>query len=108
MDTLPQRPSAAEPRGAVVVWDLVEFSCWLPVEHKIADPAAGRRILRDAAKALGLPREVWGSRDNAAGRAAARSLQGAGLLRGMTFPSFFGAAFRASISRMRTAAASAV
>ncbi|MEU3788090.1 asparagine synthase-related protein [Streptomyces sp900129855] len=26
-------------------------------------PAQGKRILRDAAKALGLPREVWASRD---------------------------------------------
>ncbi|MEU8543032.1 asparagine synthase-related protein [Streptomyces sp. NPDC048717] len=29
----------------------------------ITDPAQGKRILRDAAKALGLPREVWASRD---------------------------------------------
>ncbi|MFE9399972.1 asparagine synthase-related protein [Streptomyces flavidovirens] len=35
----------------------------MPVEHKITDPAEGKRLLRDAAKALGLPRDVWGSRD---------------------------------------------
>lgn len=43
--------------------DLIEFSYRLPAEHKISDPAQGKRILRDAAKALGLPREVWASRD---------------------------------------------
>ncbi|MEU6973594.1 asparagine synthase-related protein [Kitasatospora aureofaciens] len=54
---------ALERRSPFLARDLVEFSYRLPVEHKIADPAAGKRILRDAAKALGLPPEVWGSRD---------------------------------------------
>ncbi|MGW8333130.1 asparagine synthase-related protein, partial [Streptomyces sp. NPDC055897] len=31
--------------------------------HKIEHPAEGKRILRDAAEGLGLPRDVWGSRD---------------------------------------------
>ncbi|MFE7843173.1 asparagine synthase-related protein [Streptomyces sp. NPDC057474] len=35
----------------------------LPSEYKTCHPAEGKRILRDAAKALCLPREVWGSRD---------------------------------------------
>ncbi|MCH0540374.1 hypothetical protein I3F58_12500 [Streptomyces sp. MUM 203J] len=34
-----------------------------PAEYKITDPAQGERILRDAAKALGLPHEIWASRD---------------------------------------------
>ncbi|MET8679300.1 asparagine synthase-related protein [Streptomyces sp. NPDC004647] len=54
---------ALERRSPYLARELVELSYRLPVEHKIADPAAGKRILRDAAKALGLPREVWGSRD---------------------------------------------
>ncbi|MER5863380.1 asparagine synthase-related protein [Kitasatospora sp. NPDC002040] len=54
---------ALERRSPFLARDLVEFSYRLPVEHKITDPAAGKRILRDAAKALGLPPEVWGSRD---------------------------------------------
>ncbi|MFG3227610.1 asparagine synthetase B family protein [Kitasatospora sp. NPDC048194] len=54
---------ALERRSPYLARDLVEFSYRLPIEHKISDPAAGKRILRDAAKALGLPREVWGSRD---------------------------------------------
>lgn len=54
---------ALERRSPYLARDLVEFSYRLPVEHKISDPAAGKRILRDAAKALGLPREVWDSRD---------------------------------------------
>lgn len=54
---------ALERRSPYLARDLVELSYRLPVEHKIADPASGKRILRDAAKALGLPLEVWGSRD---------------------------------------------
>jgi asparagine synthase (glutamine-hydrolysing) len=54
---------ALERRSPFLARDLVEFSYRLPVEFKIADPAAGKRILRDAAKALGLPPEVWDSRD---------------------------------------------
>ncbi|MED7954647.1 asparagine synthetase B family protein [Streptomyces sp. BE303] len=54
---------ALERRSPFLARDLVEFCYRLPVEHKIGDPAAGKRILRDAAKALGLPPEVWGSRD---------------------------------------------
>ncbi len=52
-----------ERRSPFLARDLVEFCYRLPVEHKIGEPAAGKRILRDAAKALGLPREVWDSRD---------------------------------------------
>ncbi|MER6046615.1 asparagine synthase C-terminal domain-containing protein [Streptomyces sp. NPDC001793] len=54
---------ALERRSPYLARDLVELSYRLPVEHKITDPAQGKRILRDAAKALGLPREVWASRD---------------------------------------------
>ncbi|MGV9270714.1 asparagine synthetase B family protein [Kitasatospora sp. NPDC003701] len=54
---------ALERRSPFLARDLIEFCYRLPVEFKIGDPAAGKRILRDAAKALGLPREVWGSRD---------------------------------------------
>ncbi|WP_405890452.1 asparagine synthase-related protein [Streptomyces sp. NBC_00133] len=54
---------ALERRSPYLARKLVELSYRLPVECKIADPAAGKRILRDAAKALGLPSEVWGSRD---------------------------------------------
>ncbi|MFI2346194.1 asparagine synthase-related protein [Streptomyces sp. NPDC019443] len=52
-----------ERRSPYLARELVELSYRLPVQHKIADPVSGKRILRDAAKALGLPREVWGSRD---------------------------------------------
>ncbi|NDZ58326.1 asparagine synthase [Streptomyces anulatus] len=54
---------ALERRSPYLARDLVEFSYRLPVDHKITDPAQGKRILRDAAKALGLPKEVWASRD---------------------------------------------
>ncbi|MFD4338379.1 asparagine synthetase B family protein [Streptomyces anulatus] len=54
---------ALERRSPFLARDLVELSYRLPVDHKIAHPAEGKRILRDAARALGLPREVWGSRD---------------------------------------------
>ncbi len=54
---------ALERRSPYLARELVELSYRLPVKHKITDPAEGKRILRDAAKALGLPREVWGSRD---------------------------------------------
>ncbi|MER5460333.1 asparagine synthetase B [Streptomyces sp. NPDC002668] len=54
---------ALERRSPYLARELVELSYRLPPEHKITDPAEGKRILRDAAKALGLPREVWGSRD---------------------------------------------
>ncbi|GGZ20992.1 asparagine synthetase B [Streptomyces inusitatus] len=54
---------ALERRSPYLARDLVEFSYRLPVEYKITDPAQGKRILRDAARALGLPREIWASRD---------------------------------------------
>ncbi|WP_406269539.1 asparagine synthetase B [Streptomyces sp. NBC_00191] len=54
---------ALERRSPYLARELVELSYRLPAEHKITDPAQGKRILRDAAKALGLPREVWGNRD---------------------------------------------
>ncbi|MFE7834729.1 asparagine synthetase B family protein [Streptomyces sp. NPDC057474] len=54
---------ALERRSPYLARELVELSYRLPAEHKICHPAEGKRILRDAAKALGLPREVWGSRD---------------------------------------------
>ncbi|MEU5561290.1 asparagine synthetase B [Streptomyces globisporus] len=54
---------AIERRSPFLARDLVELSYRLPQGHKICHPAEGKRILRDAAKALGLPREVWGSRD---------------------------------------------
>ncbi|MFE3547392.1 asparagine synthase-related protein [Streptomyces kronopolitis] len=54
---------ALERRSPFLARDLVELSYRLPVEYKIEHPAEGKRILRDAAEALGLPREVWGSRD---------------------------------------------
>lgn len=54
---------ALERRSPFLARDLVEFCYRLPVEHKTAGPTAGKRILRDAAKALGLPKEIWGSPD---------------------------------------------
>ncbi|MFF1716556.1 asparagine synthetase B family protein [Streptomyces sp. NPDC058268] len=54
---------ALERRSPYLARELVELSYRLPQEYKICHPAEGKRILRDAAKALGLPREVWGSRD---------------------------------------------
>ncbi|HEY8986629.1 MAG TPA: asparagine synthetase B [Streptomyces sp.] len=54
---------ALERRSPYLARALVELSYGLPVQHKIAYPAAGKRILRDAARALGLPPEVWASRD---------------------------------------------
>lgn len=54
---------ALERRSPYLARELVELSYRLPAEYKIAHPAEGKRILRDAAKALGLPREVWDSRD---------------------------------------------
>ncbi|MEU9290263.1 asparagine synthase-related protein [Streptomyces sp. NPDC048275] len=54
---------ALERRSPFLARELVELSYRLPVGHKIEHPAEGKRILRDAAKALGLPREVWGRRD---------------------------------------------
>lgn len=54
---------ALERRSPFLARELVELSYRLPVDHKIDHPAEGKRVLRDAAKALGLPREVWGSRD---------------------------------------------
>ncbi|CAM5552211.1 asparagine synthetase B family protein [Streptomyces chartreusis] len=54
---------ALERRSPYLARDLVELSYRLPADHKISHPAAGKRILREAARTLGLPREVWGSRD---------------------------------------------
>lgn len=54
---------ALERRSPYLARDLVELCYRLPVEHKITDPARGKRILRDAARVLGLPREVWAGRD---------------------------------------------
>lgn len=54
---------ALERRSPYLARELVELSYRLPAEHKISGPTTGKRILRDAAKALGLPREVWDSRD---------------------------------------------
>ncbi|MFF3380378.1 asparagine synthetase B family protein [Streptomyces sp. NPDC002680] len=54
---------ALERRSPYLARELVELSYRLPAEYKICHSAEGKRILRDAAKALGLPREVWGSRD---------------------------------------------
>ncbi|MFE9836700.1 asparagine synthase-related protein [Streptomyces sp. NPDC005551] len=56
---------ALERRSPYLARDLIEVSYRLPAEHKISDPAQGKRILRDAAKALGLPREVWARRGQA-------------------------------------------
>lgn len=54
---------ALERRSPYLARGLVELSYRLPASYKITDPAQGKRILRDAAKSLGLPREVWASRD---------------------------------------------
>ncbi|MGW0583241.1 asparagine synthetase B family protein [Streptomyces sp. NPDC002920] len=54
---------ALERRSPYLARELAELSYRLPAEHKISGPTTGKRILRDAAKALGLPREVWDSRD---------------------------------------------
>ncbi|MGF1431117.1 asparagine synthetase B family protein [Kitasatospora sp. LaBMicrA B282] len=52
-----------ERRSPYLARDLVEFAYRLPAAFKIEHPAAGKRILRDAARSLGLPREIWGSAD---------------------------------------------
>ncbi|GGO86786.1 asparagine synthetase B [Wenjunlia tyrosinilytica] len=54
---------ALERRSPYLARELVELSYRLPVRYKIADPVAGKRILRDTARTLGLPSAVWGSRD---------------------------------------------
>ncbi|MEU1129512.1 asparagine synthase-related protein [Streptomyces sp. NPDC005900] len=54
---------ALERRSPYLARELVELSYRLPSAYKIGRPAEGKRILRDAAGALGLPREIWGSRD---------------------------------------------
>ncbi|GGU99831.1 asparagine synthetase B family protein [Streptomyces spectabilis] len=54
---------ALERRSPYLARDVVELSYRLPEQYKIRHPAQGKRILRDVAKALGLPREVWDSRD---------------------------------------------
>lgn len=52
-----------ERRSPYLAREIVELAYRLPAAHKITDPAAGKRVMRDAARALGLPREVWASRD---------------------------------------------
>ncbi|WP_059009369.1 asparagine synthetase B family protein [Streptomyces specialis] len=52
---------ALERRSPYLARDLVELSYRLPTDHKIIRPGGGKRILRDAARALGLPREIWAS-----------------------------------------------
>ncbi|WP_436775758.1 asparagine synthetase B family protein [Yinghuangia sp. YIM S09857] len=52
-----------ERRSPYLARDLVELAWSLPVGHKIAEPGVGKRILRDAARTLGLPRAVWDNRD---------------------------------------------
>ncbi|MGW4250027.1 asparagine synthetase B family protein [Streptomyces californicus] len=54
---------ALERRSPYLARDLVELSYRLPVEHKTTGPVGGKRILRDAAKAMGLPRDIWAGRD---------------------------------------------
>ena len=54
---------ALERRSPYLARDLVELCYRLPAEHKISEPAAGKRILRDAARALGLPPQIWASTD---------------------------------------------
>lgn len=54
---------ALERRSPYLARALVELSYRLPVEYKIAEPTWGKRVLRDIAKAFGLPPAVWGTRD---------------------------------------------
>ncbi|MDQ1031549.1 asparagine synthase (glutamine-hydrolyzing) [Streptomyces umbrinus] len=52
-----------ERRSPYLAQDLVELAYQLPAHFKIRHPAEGKRILRDTARALGLPREIWNSRE---------------------------------------------
>ncbi|MEY9839556.1 asparagine synthetase B [Streptacidiphilus sp. EB103A] len=52
-----------ERRSPYLAREIVELAYRLPTAHKITDPAAGKRILRDTARTLGLPPEVWAARD---------------------------------------------
>ncbi|MFF2131777.1 asparagine synthetase B family protein [Streptomyces olivochromogenes] len=54
---------ALERRSPYLAREFAELSYRLPAEYKISHPARWKRILREAAKALGLPPEVWDSRD---------------------------------------------
>ncbi|MCO6007738.1 asparagine synthase-related protein [Actinoallomurus purpureus] len=54
---------AIERRSPYLARALVEFAYRLPSDYKICEPVASKRILRDAAMALGLPRKVWDTRD---------------------------------------------
>lgn len=52
-----------ERRSPFLARELVELAYRLPSSYKIQDPASGKRILRDTARTLGLPQEIWDSRD---------------------------------------------
>jgi asparagine synthase (glutamine-hydrolysing) len=52
-----------ERRSPYLARSLVELSYRLPVGCKIDQPGRGKRILRDAARLLGLPAEIWDNRD---------------------------------------------
>ncbi|MEV2279258.1 asparagine synthetase B [Nocardiopsis sp. NPDC049922] len=54
---------ALERRSPYLARPLVEFFHRLPTEHKIARPVQGKRILRDAARELGVPQQIWASTD---------------------------------------------
>ncbi|MFI1408887.1 asparagine synthetase B family protein [Streptomyces sp. NPDC020707] len=52
-----------ERRSPYLARNLIELAYRLPSQFKIRHPAKGKRILRDAADTLGLPRESWNNHD---------------------------------------------
>ncbi|MBX9389806.1 asparagine synthetase B family protein [Streptomonospora nanhaiensis] len=54
---------AVERRSPYLARELVETFFQLPGSHKIAHPARGKRVLRDAARQFGVPERVWASTD---------------------------------------------
>ncbi|SHJ76997.1 asparagine synthase (glutamine-hydrolysing) [Nocardiopsis flavescens] len=52
-----------ERRSPYLARGFAEFCYSLPVSHKITRPALGKRILRDAARELGVGQEVWAATD---------------------------------------------
>jgi asparagine synthase (glutamine-hydrolysing) len=52
-----------ERRSPYLAKDLVEFAYAMPLSHKIPTPGAGKQLLRDAARILGVPAEIWQNTD---------------------------------------------
>ncbi|MBB6171007.1 asparagine synthase (glutamine-hydrolyzing) [Nocardiopsis mwathae] len=52
-----------ERRSPYLARAFAEWCYALPADHKILRPATGKRVLRDAARELGVPEEVWANGD---------------------------------------------